>query len=185
MGIRDILEDSGLIDRRPTNELIRKLPEWAKIVRTVNGIDIYNLSILDNILSWTHDISDVAAIDYFGTVITFGELPEVVRWYVNGLKSIGIKDRDVVTICMPVSVENIILLFALNKIGAIQNSPNFLFIRSDFKTYTEKKNSDTLILLDAYLPFVIDYLEDCHIKNVILTSLSYYLPVEKKNMFDK
>lgn len=77
-----------MIDRRPTNELIRKLPEWAKIVRAVNGIDIYNLSILDNILSWTHDIADVAAIDYFGTVITFGELPEVVRWYVNGLKSI-------------------------------------------------------------------------------------------------
>lgn len=63
MGIRDILEDTGLIDRRPTNELIRKLPEWAKIVRTVNGIDIYNLSILDNILSWTHDIPDVAAMN--------------------------------------------------------------------------------------------------------------------------
>ena len=80
-----------------------------------------------------------AAIDYYGTVITFGELPEVVRWYVNGLKSIGVREGDVVTLCLPVSVENNILLFALNKMGAIQNSPNFLFLRSDFRTYTENK----------------------------------------------
>ena len=170
--------------RIPTHKLIRKLPGWAKIVRTVNNIDIYNMSILDNIISWTHSIPDVAAIDYYGTVITFGELPEVVRWYANGLKALGIKEGNIVTVCLPVSVENNILLFALNKLGVIQNSPNFLFLRSDFRTYTEQKKSDTLIILDAYLPFVIDYLEECHIKNVIITSLSYYLPEEKKGMFD-
>ena len=170
--------------RIPTHKLIRKLPGWAKIVRTVNNIDIYNMSILDNIISWTHSIPDVAAIDYYGTVITFGELPEVVRWYANGLKALGIKEGNIVTVCLPVSVENNILLFALNKLGVIQNSPNFLFLRSDFRKYTEQKKSDTLIILDAYLPFVIDYLEECHIKNVIITSLSYYLPEEKKGMFD-
>ncbi len=173
-----------MIDRRiPTHELTRKLPKWARVDRSINDIDIYNMSILENIISWTCGIPDVAAIDYYGTIITFGELPEVVRWYVNGLKSVGVSAGDVVTLCLPVSVENNILLFALNKMGVIQNSPNFLFLRNDFKTYTEKKNSDTLIILDAYLPFVVDYLEACHIKNVILTSLSYYLPEEKKDYF--
>ena len=99
------------------------------------------------------------------------------------MKSIGVQEGDVVTLCLPVSVENNILLFALNKMGAIQNSPNFLFLRNDFKTYTELKKSDTLIILDAYLPFVVDYLEDCHIKNVILTNLTYYLPEDKKDLF--
>lgn len=170
--------------RLPTHELKRTLPKWAKVVKKVNDIEIYNMSILDNIISWTESIPDVAAIDYYGTVITFGELPEVVRWYANGLKAIGVQEGNVVTLCLPVSVENNVLLFALNKIGAIQNSPNFLFLRNDFRTYTEDKNSDTLIILEAYLPFVIDYLEECHIKNVILTSLDYYLPEEKKGMFD-
>ena len=49
------------------------------------------MSVLDNIISWTRDIPNVPAIDYYGTVITFGELPKIVRQYVNGLKSIGIK----------------------------------------------------------------------------------------------
>lgn len=182
---RQCLTDRQTDRRIPTHKLVRKLPEWAKVVRNVNDVDIYNISILDNIISWTHSIPDVAAIDYYGTVITFGELPEIVRWYVNGLKFIGVKAGDVVTLCMPVSVENNILLFALNKMGVIQNSPNFLFLRNDFKTYTEQKKSDTLIILDAYLPFVIDYLEECHIKNVILTNLSYYLPDTKKDLFNK
>lgn len=174
-----------MTDRQiPTHKLVRKLPEWARVVRTVNDIEIYNMDVLDNILSWTYYIQDVPAIDYYGYKIMFGELSEIVRWYVNGLKTIGVKDRDVVTLCMPVSVENNVLLFALNKIGAIQNSPNFLFLRNDFQTYTEKKGSDTLIILDAYLPFVVDYLESCNIKNVVITNLSYYLPESEKNRFD-
>lgn len=167
----------------PTHELKRELPSWAKVVRTINDIDIYNMSILDNIISWTKNIPDVPAIDYFGNVITFGELPERVREYVNGLNSIGISNDDVITLCMPVSTENNLSLFAVNNMGRIQNSPNFLFLRNDFKTYTEDKGSKTLIILDAYLPFVIDYLEPCGIKNVVVTNLNDYLPEDKKDKF--
>lgn len=168
----------------PTHKLKRELPDWAKVVKTINNIDIYNMSILDNIMSWTKNIPDVPAIDYYGNVITFGELPEKVREYVNGLKSIGIANDDVITLCMPVSTENNLSLFAVNNMGRIQNSPNFLFLRNDFKTYTEKKGSKTLIILDAYLPFVVDYLESCGIKNVVITNLNDYLPENQIGRFD-
>lgn len=168
----------------PTHELERKLPSWAKIVKTVNTINLYNMNVLDNILSWTRTIMDVPAIDYYGNVITYGQLPEKVREYVNGLKAIGVDSNDVVTMCMPVSTENILALLATNHMGVINNTPNFLFLKNDFKTYTKDKHSNTLMILDAYLPFVIDYVEECGIKNVIITSLNYYLPNEKKHMFD-
>ena len=168
----------------PTHMLKRELPSWAKVVRTINNIDIYNMNILDNIISWTKNIPDVPAIDYYGNIITFGELPNIVKDYVNGLKSIGIENDDVITMCLPVSVENNILLFAVNNLGRIQNSPNFLFLRNDFKTYTADKGSKTLIILDAYLPFVVDYLESAGIKNVIVTNLKDYLPDDQKTRFD-
>ena len=95
----------------PTHQLKRNLPSWAKVVRTINDIDIYNMSILDNIISWTKSIPDVPAIDYFGNIITFGELPDRVREYVNGLNAIGISNDDVITLCMPVSTENNLSLF--------------------------------------------------------------------------
>lgn len=170
-------------EKIPTHELKRELPSWAKVVKTINNIDIYNMSVLDNIISWTKNIPNVPAIDYYGNVITFGELPERIREYVNGLKSVGISNDDVITLCMPVSTENNLSLFAVNNMGNIQNSPNFLFLRNDFKTYTEMKGSKTLIILDAYLPYVIDYLEPCGIKNVIITDLNDYLPEDKKDKF--
>lgn len=170
-------------EKIPTHKLKRELPSWAKVVRTINNIDIYNMSILDNVISWTKNIPDVPAIDYFGNIITFGELPDRIKEYVNGLNSLGIANDDVITLCLPVTVENNILLYAINNMGKIQNSPNFLFLRNDFKEYTENKGSKTLIILDAYLPYVIDSLEACGIKNVIVTNLNDYLPEDKKDKF--
>lgn len=170
--------------RIPTHKLERKLPYWAKIIRTINDIPIYNMNIFDNVMSWNYNNFDIPAFDYYGTIIKYGELPENVRLYVNGFKSLGIKKDDILTLCMPVSIENMISLYAANNIGAITNSPNFLFLRNDFKTYTSDKDSKTLIILDAYLPFVVDELEKCNIKNVIITSLQDYLPQEKKHLFD-
>ena len=172
------------MERIKTHELKRTLPDWAKVVKVENTIPIYNMSVLSNVISWTKSIPDVPAIDYYGNVITFGELPEHVRQYVKGLEAIGIDKDDVITPCLPVSTEGDILLFAIDEMNRIQNNPNFLFLRNDFKTYTEDKGSKTLIILDAYLPFVIDYLEPCGIKNVVLTSLNDYLPEDKKDRFN-
>ena len=166
-----------------THELKRELPSWAKVVKNINGVDIYNMSVFDNVLSWTKTIPDVPAIDYFGNIITFGELPDKVREYVNGLNAIGIANDDVITVCMPVLTESNLLLYAVNHMGRIQNNPNFLFLKNNFKKYTADKGSKTLIILDAYLSEVIDYIEPCGIKNVVITNLNDYLPEDKKDMF--
>ena len=36
-------------DRIPTHMLKRELPSWVKVVKTINNVDIYNMSILDKI----------------------------------------------------------------------------------------------------------------------------------------
>ena len=109
----------------PTHKMVRELPSWAKVVRIVNDIPIYNMNVYDNIMSWNQHNLEVPAIDYFGNIITFKELPNHVKTYVNGLKSLGIKESDVITLCMPVSTENILTLLASSNLGTISNSPNF------------------------------------------------------------
>ena len=167
-----------------TCDIKRHLPEWAKVIRTVNETEIYNINVFENIMSWNQENLDGAAFDYYGTVITYGELPDIVNEYVCGLESIGLTNKNVVTLCLPVSIENMLMLFALDCIGAIANNVNYLFLKSDFDRYTRQKGSDTLVILDAYLPKVVDYLEESQIKNVIVTSLLDYLPEDKKHIFD-
>ena len=167
-----------------TCNINRQLPVWAKVVRTVNNTKIYNMNVFENIMSWNQENLEIPAFDYYGTVITYRELPDKVNEYVCGLRSIGITEKDVLTLCLPVTIENMMMLFALNCIGSIANNVNFLFLKNDFNLYTRQKKSDTLVILDAYLPSVIDYLESSHIKNVIITNLLDYLPEDKKHMFD-
>ncbi len=167
-----------------TCDIKRKLPEWAKVTKVVNGVQIYNMNIFDNIMSWNQYNSDVPAFDYYGTVITYGELPERVNEYVNAFQKIGINKNSVVTLCLPVSIENMLSLFAIDIIGGISNNVNFLFLKNDFKCYTQEKGSDTLIILDAYLPSIVDCIEECNIKNIIVTSLKDNLSEDKKDLFN-
>lgn len=167
-----------------TCNIKRYLPDWAKVVKTINQTPIYNMNIFENVMSWNQENLDTPAFDYYGTTITYGELPDRVNEYVCGFRSLGITDKDVVTLCLPVSIENMLILFALGCMGTISNNVNFLFLKSDFELYTKEKGSDTLMILDAYLPFVVDYLEESDIRNVIVTSLSDYFPEHNKHIFD-
>ena len=170
-------------NRTKTCDIKRNLPDWAKVVKTINGLPIYNINIFDNIMSWNSDNLDTPAFDYFGNTITYRELPSRVNEYVCAFRTLGVSEGDVVTLCMPVSVENMLALLALNCLGAISNNVNFLFLKNNFTTYTKAKKSDALMVLDAFLPFVVDHLVEADIKTVIVTNLSDYLKVEDKNRF--
>ena len=166
-----------------TCNIVRKFPEWAKVDRVSNGGKIYNMNIFDNIMTFNQDNLDGDAIDYFGTKITYGELPALREAYAKGLKLAGVKEGDVVTLCLPVSIENLMLLFACNLIKAVSNNVNFLFLKDDFPLYTEDKGSEVIITLDAFLPYFTEHLSGGSIKKVILMSLDDFLPAEKKGMF--
>lgn len=179
--------DKSIKDNGPlilkTCDIKRILPAYAEVVKIVNGLPIYNINILDNIMSWNQNNLDTPAFDYYGKLITYRELPLKVNEYICAFKSLGISEGSVVTLCMPVSVENMLALIALNCIGAISNNVNFLFLKSDFHTYTDDKKSTTLMILDAFLPFVIDSLAKSKIRNVVVTNLSDYLPDNNKDVF--
>lgn len=172
------------MNKIPTYKLQRELPENAKVVNTINGIDIYNINTFENIMSWNQHNLDTTALEYFGNKITYGQLPKVVEEYAKGFDSLGIKKDSVVTMSLPVSNEYILSLFATCNMGAISNNVNFLFLRNDLARYTLEKNSDTLIILDVYLPLIIDQIKNSGVKNVILTSLNDYLPEEQKAYFN-
>lgn len=166
-----------------TSTIVRKFPEWAKVDRVINGLEIYNMNIFDNIMTFNQENLHGDAFDYYGTTITYGELPALRDAYAKGLKLAGVKEGDVVTLCLPVSIENTMLLFACNLINAISNNVNFLYLKNDFYTYTKDKKSDIIVTLDAFLPYFVDHLQDSTVKKVIVMSLDDYLPEDKKGMF--
>ncbi len=171
------------MEKMPTYKMVRELPKNAKVVSSINGIDLYNINTFQNIMSWNQNNLDVPAFEYFGNQITYGQLPKYVDEYAKGFESLGIKKDSIVTMSLPVSNEYYLSLFATLNLGAISNNVNFLFLRSDLAKYTLEKNSDTIMILDIYLPLIAEQLKSSRIKNVILTSLNDYLPEEQKEYF--
>ncbi len=171
------------MERVPTYKMVRELPSNAKVVKTINGIDLYNINTFQNIMSWNQHNLDVTAFEYFGNKITYGQLPKFVDEYAKGFDSLGIKKDSIVTMSLPVSNEYYLSLFATLNIGAISNNVNFLFLRNNMARYTLEKGSDTIMLLDVYLPLVAEQLKKSNIKRVILTSLNDYLPEEQRALF--
>ena len=169
-------------NRMRCSDLQRKLPSWAKVVKNINDTPIYNMNIFENIMSWNQDNLDTPALEYFGNTITYRDLPEKVNEYICGFRSLGVRAGDVVTLCLPVSIENVLALFALNCIGAIANNINFLFLKSDFDLYTRQKKSHTLVTSDNFLPFFVDQLKDSKIKNVIISNIKDYLPLNTAHL---
>lgn len=166
-----------------TSKIERKFPEWAKIDRKINGLPIYNMNIFDNIMTFNQDNLDGDAINYFGTRITYGELPALRESYARGLLLAGVRPGDVVTICLPVSIENVMLLFAVDLVGAISNNVNFLYLKHDFLTYTRDKRSHIIITMDAFLPYFVDHLEKSGVDKVLVMSLDDFLPEKRKGLF--
>lgn len=64
---------------------------------------------------------DHKAIEYFGSSITYKKLIKKINRASLSLKKLGIKKGDIVSICLPNVPESLIVLYALNKIGAIAN----------------------------------------------------------------
>ena len=126
------------MERIPTYKMVRELPNGAKVVKIVNGIELYNMNIFQNIMSWNQHNLDVPALEYFGNQISYGQLPQLVDTYSRGFKKMGVKYNDIVTMSLPVSNEYILSLFATANMGVISNNVNFLFLRNDLKTYTTR-----------------------------------------------
>ena len=171
------------MERIPTYKMVRELPPGVRVVETINGIDIYNMNVFQNIMSWNQHNLDVPAFEYNGTQITYGQLPGEVEKYAKGFDKLGARKDSIITLSLPVSCEYYLSLFAFANLGVISNNVNFLFLRNNLARYTLEKCSDTLIILDVYLPLIADQLKDSKIKNIILTSLDDYLPEDKKNMY--
>ena len=70
--------------------------------------------VWDNIIYYNNNI-EIDALDYFWFKIEYKELPNYFENYMKVFLELGITLNDIITICLPNTIENILLILALNK----------------------------------------------------------------------
>lgn len=133
---------------------------------------IYNY-LRDNI---SVENENKTAINYFGKKVTYKELFENINVIANNLLSLGVREKDIVSICMPNTPEVIYLFYACNKIGAVCDMIHPLAGKNEFKLYLSQSKSKFLFLVNFNYKKFKNIIDDVGVTKTILISPKESMP---------
>lgn len=116
------------------------------------------------------------AINYFGNLITYAELFQKIDRCARQFSKLGIKKGNIVSICMPTTVETVIAFYALNRLGAVADMLDPRSNKEQLKFYLQENESRILILFDTCYSKIKEILSETSIQQVILTSVADSMP---------
>ena len=120
------------------------------------------------------------AINYCGKKITYKKMFERIDETAKAFLNIGIKQGDVVSLCMLTMPETIYTIYALNRLGAI---PNIIEPRTNpdnIKKRIINTKSNVLVVADVFIDKIKKIYKDSNLKKVIVVPVSYSMPIYKK-----
>lgn len=152
-----------------------------------------HLSVYDYIYECNkNNLDDVALeydplIDYSSTKITYRELFKMIETATKTYMELGVKKGDIVTVCLPSFVENIVNFYALNRLGAIANQIHPLASKDEVKFYLEEAESKIFVSYDGNFDNFKDVIEELNIENVIMVDATNLVSTKNKVMilYDK
>ena len=78
-------------------------------------------SMVDLVIAAAEKYPDNTAYTYYGHKVTYKNFIKKIEKAAKALKNYGVKEGDIVTICMPNTPEGITMVYAVNMIGAVAN----------------------------------------------------------------
>ena len=121
--------------------------------------------------------------NYYGNKKTYHEFLKQIDDTARAFKAIGVKHKDVVSICMPNTPEGIIAFYAANKIGAIASMIHPLSAENEIKHYLRISKTEWLVCVDFTYEKVSRIMKDTKLKKVITVSVSESMPPLIKSIY--
>lgn len=123
------------------------------------------------------DDLDYIALNYFENRISYNEFFENIDICARALRSYGVKEKDIVTICLPNMPEAIYAFYACNKIGAIADMVHPLSSEEQLKSYLKESKSRFLFLVDFNYAKYKDVIAETLVYKTILVSPKSSMPL--------
>ena len=139
----------------------------------------YNFEPLEYPEGSMYDTLSVTALKYpnaisytfYGNKCTYKSFMEEIKTCAKGLKALGVKKGDVVSICMPNTPEAVTMFYAVNMIGAISNMIHPLSGEKEIEMYLKKSNSKVILAIDIDYKKVINIINNTMVTKIIIGSV--------------
>ena len=137
-------------------------------------------SMWEAVLDIARQYPEYYSFVFMGKKTTYLQFARQVDVCARALKSIGIKEGDRVTICMPNCPQGIIMFYAVNVVGGIANMIHPLSAEKEIEFYLNDSKSVAAITLDQFYPKFEAIRDQVSIKNLIIADIKDALsPVMK------
>lgn len=118
---------------------------------------------------------DEPALNYFGRKITHRKLQTEIDRCARALSACGVKEDDVVSLCLLAIPEAVYLLYAVNKLGAVANFLVLSATQQELRGQLAVTGSKLVIALDMAMPQIKEAAGDS--TRVISVSLAQSMPL--------
>ena len=163
----------------PFTNIFKKKPNWVEYwpKEQRKGIKIPDMTMYDYLKYKVDSDINMNCIGYFDKNITYRTFFKKVEQCSRSLVSLGVKQGDVVTICMPNTPEALIVFYACNNIGAIANMVHPLSGQDEIKLYVNETNSKILVMIDICYEKVKEIISETSVYKTIVLSAKDSMPL--------
>lgn len=162
------------------NNIIKETKNGS-VIKTVNknGVAVPKVTILEDIMLRNKDNLDTIALEIVGseTKLTYREFFRETEKYMSAFKNMGLKENDIVSLCLPVGIEFICAYFAATTLGIGVNTLNIMsLIQEGVDHFLDKKCSHTLMIDKNFYQLLLakGQVDDEHLKNIIVAGDATY-----------
>ena len=169
----------------------KKKKPWHKYYpKDKRTIDVPDMSLYKYIYSCNVNRMSNSAINYFGNKMSYSSLFKEIDLCARALRSQGIRQGDVVSICMANTPEAVISFYAVSKIGAIANMIHPLSSEEEIKHSLNSTKSVMMIAINVTYANIMSVIDDTPVYKVVivsprdsmptLTGIGYFLLQDRK-----
>lgn len=176
-------------------ELLKRIEELKREILN-NPSDSFDI-ILNNIPKYTmygyirecnKNNLDRYALRFGRKRYTYGEFIDLIDRYAKGFAAMGIRKGDRVALLLPNLPDSTIIIYALNKIGAISDNIDPTSKEYRMKYFLEKEKVNAIVCFDKVYETSIKPIEDyiyneLNIDKVLITKITDSLPMIESAMY--
>lgn len=146
-------------------------------------IDYPDCSMVDTVIKSAEKWPDNVAYSYYGHKVTYRNFIKKIEKAARALKNYGVKEGDIVTICMPNTPEGITMVYAVNMVGAVCNMVHPLSSEKELEYYITNTGSRYVLVIDAVFDKIYRLRDTANLERIIVVRPSDGLGFLKKKMY--
>ena len=114
---------------------------------------------------------DLDAYRFFGKKTSYGRMMDDINQCAKGLKAIGVKKGDRVTVALPNCPQGVTIFYAINMVGAVASMIHPLSSEKEIEFFINDSKSVMAITLDQFYGKFDAIRKNVSIRNLVITSI--------------